>query len=433
MTDEDSGTGPTRRDSLEDERAGSRRGGERTDPTRRDYVKYGGAVVGGGLLVGCASDGPSTATGTPTDTVTATESATPTDTGYSVTLAPAGEVEFDEVPEDVFTILGHHIDMLLSLGRSEDINAMFGPGYHQSLYRKLVHHLDGVSIDWEGLYSSWPPTTEKLYELDSDVHIADPAKVATAEGWDNDDIEEVAENLAPWIGNTLSGTNRTPPEGWQEQYEYHSLWEIFGKISEVFQDRETYEELAAIHDSMLETIEANRPPESERPSAALVLLSADEEGGWGYKMNYPGYYAAHTRPMGVTDALGEAVGEGYGDDGRNITLDYELLLEADPDMLLVLGPMTGYHDLGEIRTRLEEDDVASEITAVKQGNVYAQGARRQGPLLNLFQLEMTAKQLFPEQFGEWPGYVDGEPYPAIPEEGQLFDRQRVADAINGDI
>jgi ABC-type Fe3+-hydroxamate transport system substrate-binding protein len=137
--------------------------------------------------------------------------------------------------------------------------------------------------------------------------------------------------------------------------------------------------------------------------------------------------------MGVTDALADAGGPEYGDDGRNITLDYELLLEANPDVLLVLGPMTEYHDLDEIRTKLAEHEVASEITAVEEGNVYAQGARRQGPILNLFQTEMTAKQLYPGQFGKWPGYVDGEPYPEIPSAEQLFDRQRVAGIINGAI
>ncbi|MFC6724842.1 Fe3+-hydroxamate ABC transporter substrate-binding protein, partial [Halobium palmae] len=40
--------------------------GDRGVPTRREYVKYGGAVVGGGLLAGCAgSPGPEpTSTGT---------------------------------------------------------------------------------------------------------------------------------------------------------------------------------------------------------------------------------------------------------------------------------------------------------------------------------------------------------------------------------
>lgn len=40
---------------------------------------------------------------------------------------------------------------------------------------------------------------------------------------------------------------------------------------------------------------------------------------------------------------------------------------------------------------------------------------------------MTAKQLYPERFGEWPGHTDGEPYPEIPAPERLFDR--VADAI----
>ncbi|MFD1600603.1 ABC transporter substrate-binding protein [Halobellus rarus] len=403
-------------------------------PTRRDYVKYGGAVIGGSLLAGCASNSDSEGTPTPseTGTDTATASQTATEDDYSVRMAPMGEVEFSNVPEDVFTILGHHVDMLLALGRGDDINAMHGPGYHQALYEKLVAHFDGVSVDWEGLYSSWPPTKEKLYELDSDIHIADPAKVTTGEGWDDSDVQEIAENVAPWFGNTLSGTNRTPPESWADRYEYYTLWEIFGKIAEVFQAQDRYEALASIHDSVLQTIEENLPLTYDRPSAALVLFSADEDSGWGYKLNYPGYYAAHTRPMGVEDALADAVGEGYGDDGRNITLDYELLLEADPDVLLVLGPMTESYNLDEIRQRLENDTAASELTAVQEGQVYAQGARRQGPILNLFQLEMTAKQLYPDQFGEWPGYVNGEPYPEISKDEQLFDRQRVADIINGE-
>jgi len=57
-------------------------------------------------------------------------------------------------------------------------------------------------------------------------------------------------------------------------------------------------------------------------------------------------------------------------------------------------------------------------------------ARYQGPILNLFQLEMTAKQLYPAKFGEWPTYAEG-PYPEIPEDEQLFDRQAVADIIAG--
>ena len=53
-------------------------------------------------------------------------------------------------------------------------------------------------------------------------------------------------------------------------------------------------------------------------------------------------------------------------------------------------------------------------------------------LLGPTQLETIAEQLFPEQFGEWPAY-DGGPYPEFPGDEQLFDRQRMADVINGDL
>lgn len=49
--------------------------------------------------------------------------------------------------------------------------------------------------------------------------------------------------------------------------------------------------------------------------------------------------------------------------------------------------------------------------------------------MNLFQLEMTAKQLYPEQFGAWPGYEVGQPYRVIPKDEQLFDRERVATVV----
>ncbi|RLM44043.1 ABC transporter substrate-binding protein [Haloarcula sp. Atlit-47R] len=404
-------------------------------PTRRDYMKYGGAAVAGGLLAGCVDQSGAESTPAQTDSEgqsSATADPTTGDDGYSVTMSPMGTVEFDAVPQNVFTILGHHVDMLVALGRGDAINAMHAPEYHQSLYQKFLHRLEGVSTDWEGLYSSWPPSKEKLYELDSDVHIADPAKVATAEGWDNDSIQEIGSNVGPWFGNTLSGTQQDPPSGWADAYEYYTLWEIFGKLAAVFRARERYGEFRSVRDSMMQTINAGLPSANDRPSAALVLFSTSGEKIWGYKMNHPGYYAAHTRPLGATDALADAVGNGYGDDGRNITLDSELLLDADPDVLLVLGPMTEYHNLDDIRSQLADDEVLRKMTAVQEGRIYAQGARRQGPILNLFQTEMTAKQLYPDQFGEWPGYVDGEPYPEIPAEEQLFDRQRVADIITGE-
>ncbi|WP_438267393.1 hypothetical protein [Halomarina litorea] len=44
---------------------------------------------------------------------------------------------------------------------------------------------------------------------------------------------------------------------------------------------------------------------------------------------------------------------------------------------------------------------------------------------------MTAKQLYSERFGEWPG-ADGGAYPAVPGSERLFDRNRVAAIVAGE-
>jgi hypothetical protein len=144
-----------------------------------------------------------------------------------------------------------------------------------------------------------------------------------------------------------------------------------------------------------------------------------------YKTGIPGFSNAHSRPLQAREALGAGVTSGD-------EVDMEAVLEADPDVLSMLGGMSSTVEMSNVRDTLEEHSVGSQLAAVKNDRVYAQGARYQGPVLDLFQLEMTAKQLYPAQFGEWPGYVDGEPYPGIPEAEQLFDRGRVADIITGE-
>jgi hypothetical protein len=52
--------------------------------------------------------------------------------------------------------------------------------------------------------------------------------------------------------------------------------------------------------------------------------------------------------------------------------------------------------------------------------------------MNLFNLEMTAKQLYPDRFGEWPGFGDGNAYPDVPADERLFDRERVTDIVTGE-
>ena len=76
---------------------------------------------------------------------------------------------------------------------------------------------------------------------------------------------------------------------------------------------------------------------------------------------------------------------------------------------------------------IEDDPVAQKLTAVENDRFYAGGTAFQGPIFNLFQIEIAAKQIYPDEFGEFRGI--GETL----ESERLFDRGRVSDIANGDI
>ncbi|KKF39102.1 ABC transporter substrate-binding protein [Halorubrum saccharovorum] len=412
---------------------------ERETPTRRETITYGGAVALGGLLAGCigggdGDEGDSSADGA-TENGSTDDSSTDDDSeesqteddaeeSYTASISPTGAVTFESPPETVFTRLTHHADMAFALGRGDDVTALHAPDYYDGLWNQYVERLPGVSLDWSGLYSSWEPDKEKLYDLDSDIHLADPAWVTQLEGWGREDIDEIAENVSPWFGNSLSDRHQEPTPEWADGYEYYGLWEQFEIVARAFDENERYEALAEVREGLLSTIDERLPPEEERPTAVMIA-AADIEQIYAYTLSNPGFLTSHTRPLGPRDAFERSVKSGT-------VVDFETILEADPDVILYLGGMEPGTDMAGRRTAFEEDPVGSEVTAVRNDRVHPQGARYQGPILNLFQIEMTAKQLYPDEFGAWPRYEEG-PYPEIPEGERLFDRGRVADGINGDL
>ncbi|MFD1514562.1 ABC transporter substrate-binding protein [Halomarina rubra] len=405
-------------------------------PTRRRYLA-GSAAALSGLLAGCTGGDADDGT-TPNDDAPATErDTTATDSSetttaasggpYTATLAPAGEVSFDAVPESVFTVFSQYPDMCVALGHGDAVNAMYVPEMAGTTMNHYYDRLEGVSFEWEGLpdpLSDGLPK-ELLYDLDSDVHLVDPAWASTQKGWSAGDVDEVADAVGPWFGNFYSGTNADAPDGYAADYQHYTLWELFGAVADVFQERERYEALASVHEEMLSTVEQGLPPRSERPTAVRVTYSGDQF--YTYHLNEPGYWLADTRPLGANDAFAEKDwGQLWG------TVGMEAMAEADPDVVLHLWGMTPNYDMAEVRQSLADDPVGGQLSAVQNDRVYAQGMRYQGPLMNLFQLEATAKQLYPEQFGEWPGYEAGQPYPEIPEDERLFDREQVASVVRGD-
>ncbi|GAB3689063.1 ABC transporter substrate-binding protein [Salinarchaeum chitinilyticum] len=385
--------------------------------TRREYVAGAGALLGTGLLAGCAGYTPS-------------GDGDAGDGSYTASVSPVGEVSFDQVPEDVFTVFTQYADMAVALGHGDAINAVYVPEMSGTTMNHYYEHLDGVAFEWDGLVDPLSDGfgKEQLYSLDSDVHLTDPAWAASQNNWDRSDTVEIAGTVAPWFGNFYSGTRATPPGDWGSDYEYYTLWELFGHVADVFDERERYEALAEVHSNLVTSIQAELPPPEERPTAVRATLAADGSSFYTYHLNEPGYWLADTRPLGANDAFADADWDGLWG-----TVGYETMLEADPDVFLHLWGLTPNYSMAETRSKLEAHDAGSRLTAVENDRVYPAGMRYHGPIMNLFQIEMGAKQLYPERFGEWPAYEDGEHYPEIPAEERLFDRETVASIVRGEV
>jgi ABC-type Fe3+-hydroxamate transport system substrate-binding protein len=413
---------------------------ETAAPTRREYLTYGGAVVGGGLLAGCTGDGGGSGATTPTSTPTGAEttaeptdaqSETPTETtteatGYSVTMSPMGTVEFDSVPERAVSFDDQWVDHMIALGQGEKLVGLARPdGYFTAFYDQLP----GVSFDTSDVTAIWSEDAvdmEILFELDADVHHIDPLRaVDTLDGLDEANVESVEREIGPFFANRGSRANNVPG-GVDVDYEFYTLWEILSKFAAVYQVQDRSAALKSVRDEMVSEIQSNLPPESDRPSVALAQFWNGEF--YVYKPNKPGFGSAHLRPLQLKDALPDV--DGYASSNWQASpISVEAMLEADPDVYIAHNAV-GNAEYYRTKSwpKLREDPVASQITAVKNDRLHIGGTGLHGPLFNLFQIEMTAKQVYPDRFGEYPGV--GE---SVPEAERLFDRQRVSEIVNGNL
>ncbi|WP_459190668.1 ABC transporter substrate-binding protein [Halosimplex sp. J119] len=409
-------------------------------PTRRGYIKYGGAVIGGGLLAGCAgesgSDGESDgggSTDTPTETVTATTTetnasddstatATPTpeDESYAVTMEPMGTVEFDDPPENWVSYLSTYGDMGIALGKADSLQGLWDP---EGMPNVFYDALPGVDVSFEDvspISGGGQFDKEIFYELDADVHLFDPNWLGVlADDWGEDDIKEVATGVGPFLGNYI----RRRGADWHD-YEYYSLYEAFEKVADAFDERERYEALAEVHDEMLATVEETLPPAEDRPTVGLVSVNSHFDEGTFY--TYPvqdGNNHKQYRDLQMRGAFDDHIEGNYGE------FDYEQLLEVDPDAIVFQYGFSHVSTEG-FESRMEtlrEDSIGSQLSAAQNDRLYRGGTSYQGPIINLFQTEAAARQFYPDAFGEWDGMET-----LLEGELTLFDRQRVSDIVNGE-
>ena len=384
-------------------------------PTRRDCLRYGGAVVGGGLLAGCTGSGGEVADssdsggGPSGSNGSRGETATDDERSYSVTMEPVGRVEFGAVPERWVPYTADYADMGVALGRGEGLSAI---GVRARFGSHLYEQLPGVSVDKDDLTELYRDGTGKevLYELDADVHVIDPNFMLNRLQWSQKDVEEIRKSVAPFVGNTTF----TRVYEWHD-YRYYSMYDAFEKLARMFREQARYEAFKRYHDEVLADVEARLP--NETPDVAVLYpAEVPPESFYPYRIGR-GTQSKHWNDLNVGDALAE---DGVRDaQAGGSSIDYESLLEIDPDALAIRlqGEVTEKDFERKIASHLRDHDVASELRAVRDGRVVYGGLTYQGPIIHLFQLERAAQGLFPDEFG-------GE---------RLFDRKRVADIVNGDI
>ena len=390
-------------------------------PTRREYLKFGGAVIGGGLLTGCTGDTGSGATPEstpeptpqttpdPAPTEESTGTSTPEAESYTVSIEPVGEVEFERVPETWVANNGSWADMGIALGLQPPKGVWLPSRYHTHYYDEI----SGVSVDKGSIAQLWGDSgvgKEQFYQLDADVHIFDPNFLMNRGSWKQSDIDEIRNQIAPIFGSSIF--SRSYP--WHEDYRYYTLYEAFEKLSQVFQRTNRYEAFEGIHDEFQANLAPIVPARSERPSVAVVWGSGDQpEEFYPYVID-EGTSFKHLNDLKVKDALANTdVKDFFSSRGA---IDFETLLEVDPEVLLIRGQeaKTGAEFRDTVVSFMEEHTVASELTAVSNGDVYRAGPLYQGPIANLVVTERLTRVLYGS-------------------DAALFDRQRVSDVVRGNL
>lgn len=380
-----------------------------TAQTRRRFLKGGAALLGAGALAGCtgeAGETPTTAEPTTEDNPETT-----TDPTYSVTMEPVGTVTFDDVPTTWAANNGSWADMGIALGQDPPEALYLASRYHTQLYEEIP----GVSVDGDAIDSLWgselPP--EAFIELSSSVDFfaMDPNFVlGRTQNWEQTDIDRIEDTGTPFFANSIFSRGYD----WHD-YPYLSLDEAFEKLAAVFQERERYEAFAELHETFQEEVAAVRPPEGDRPSVAIMWpgAQAEPESFSPYLIDEGTSYK-QWRDLGVRDAFAETdVQDFHANRG---SIDYELLLQIDPDVLLLRGNehRTGQEFRDTVLAFMEDHAVASDLTAVQEGDVYRGGPLYQGPITNLVLTERAANQLYDA-------------------DRELFDRERVGEIVAGDV
>ncbi|WP_026190186.1 ABC transporter substrate-binding protein [Halomicrobium katesii] len=388
-------------------------------PCRRDLLKTGCSIVGGGIVAGCLSisddsSSDNTATTALPDEQSTTERDNPAP--YEVTVKPAGTHQFESVPETYASFPGAWMDIAMALGIKP--SAMMSLEEEQLKYYQALPNITFDLGSVETLMASNNSGFDKevFYEVDADVHLMDPRILKRYSGWDNAEIEEIERNVGPILGSLIRFPYDRDP--------YYTLYEAFEKAAKIFQRQERYDAWVALKDEVFAEIQSRLP--DNKPTVGAFIIDFDVESK-SFRAGEIYAFRNDTRTLRKLGVNSAFKGDSYV---RYKKIGYEKLLDVDPEYIGLTDNLTTADNESFQQTlqAAKNHETLSELTAVQNENFVRSAGTNMGPIIDLFSAEAVAMQLYPNEFGEWPGSIGD-----VPTELQLFDRYRVVDIINGEI
>jgi iron complex transport system substrate-binding protein len=206
--------------------------------------------------------------------------------------------------------------MAVALGQLDGATVMlFEPTFY---YDPL-----GIEID-DSVIREWGAMTNKesFFELDSDIHLVDTNALMQWTDLTQSDIDEIEQATGPFFGVRIARSQHE----WQHDYPQCTLFDRFEKLAAVLKEQSRFEAFEALHDEVRSRTESKTEAITEQPTIGLINSGSNPEEGEFFTLALPGEGAE------VKACQRMPIRDGFAGQARDqATVDYEALLEADPD------------------------------------------------------------------------------------------------------
>ena len=322
---------------------------------------------------------------------------------YPVTMEPAGTWFVRKTPENIVAYQAIEAEMAIALGKSQGLTGVFGKKNLQSLadrYYKQIPRLTLPLASMQDFPFSDQLDRELFLGIDADVFLIDPRLPVSGWGWTSEELAQVTNRVAPFFGNFIRYPRN---DSYGPEYPAYTLEESLAIHARLFKAEKRKQYLLQFLDSLRFEIQSALPPKSARPTMILLAWGSDPAQGKFFLKNLErgGVETQHYQDLGISQAYDQK----QFDLGKWGQTDYETLAKIDPDILIVNWGTILSENPEDFHKRfvkpMQEHPVGRRLKAIQNNRLLPGGSGEQGILTYFFQLEMAAKQLYPEIFGDW--------------------------------